>query len=148
MKPNDFRIRFIPRKEQLNVFAYGIQTACDKNGWVLDFTVNPGNEHDSLTFKKLYDKLQNTAMEYCVVDAGYKTPAITKMLLDDGVKPVFPYRRPMTKDGFFQSTSMFTMNFTTAISVLIIRCFLIVQRIEKDIGNTKAADTSVKAVLI
>ena len=23
------------------------------------------------------------------------------MLLDDGVKPVFPYKRPMTKDGFF-----------------------------------------------
>ena len=87
--------------EHKNVFAYGIQTACDKNGWILDFTVNPGNEHDSRTFKKLYDKLKNTAMEYCVVDAGYKTPAIAKMLLDDGVKPVFPYKRPMTKEGFF-----------------------------------------------
>ena len=40
-------------------------------------------------------------MEYCVADAGYRTPAIAKMLLDDGVKPVFPYKRPMTKDGFF-----------------------------------------------
>ena len=36
-------------------------------------------------------------MEYCIVDAGYKTPAIAKLLLDDGVKPVFPYKRPMTK---------------------------------------------------
>ena len=37
-------------------------------------------------------------MEYCVVDAGYKTPAIAKLLIDDGVKPVFPYKRPMTKE--------------------------------------------------
>ena len=88
--------------EHKNVFAYGIETACDKNGWILDFTVNPGNEHDSRTFKGLYDKLKNIGMEYCVVDAGYKTPAIAKLLLDNEVKPVFPYKRPMTKDGFFK----------------------------------------------
>ncbi len=88
--------------EHKNVFAYGIETACDKNGWILDFTVNPGNEHDSRTFKGLYEKLEDIGMEKCIVDAGYKTPAIAKMLLDDGVKPIFPYKRPMTKDGFFK----------------------------------------------
>ena len=84
------------------MFAYGIETACDKNGWIIDFTVNPGNEHDSRTFKGLYDKLTHVGMKYCIVDAGYKTPAIAKMLIDDGVTPVFPYKRPMTKDGFFR----------------------------------------------
>ncbi len=88
--------------EHKHVFAYGIETACDKNGWILGFTVNPGNEHDSRTFKGLYDKLKGIGMEYCIVDAGYKTPAIAKLLLDDEVKPVFPYKRPMTKDGFFK----------------------------------------------
>ncbi len=88
--------------EHKHVFAYGIETACDKNGWILDFTVNPGNEHDSRTFKGLYEKLEDIGMEKCIVDAGYKTPAIAKLLLDDGVKPVFPYKRPMTKDGFFK----------------------------------------------
>ena len=88
--------------EHKHVFAYGIETACDKNGWILDFTVNPGNEHDSRTFKGLYDKLENIGMEKCVVDAGYKNPAIAKLLLDDGVKPVFPYKRPQTKEGFFK----------------------------------------------
>ncbi|MBR4706585.1 MAG: IS1182 family transposase [Pseudobutyrivibrio sp.] len=90
--------------EHKHVFAYGIETACDKNGWILDFDVNPGNEHDSRTFKGLYDKLENIGMEKCVVDAGYKTPAIAKLLLDDGVKPVFPYKRPMTKEGFFKKS--------------------------------------------
>ena len=88
--------------EHKNVFAYGIETASDKNGWIIDFTVNPGNEHDSRTFKGLYEKLADKGMEYCIVDAGYKTPAIAKMLLDDGVKPLFPYKRPMTKAGFFR----------------------------------------------
>jgi len=88
--------------EHKHVFAYGIETACDKNGWILGFNVNPGNEHDSRTFKGLYDKLQDIGMEKCVVDAGYKTPAIAKLLLDDGVKPVFPYKRPQTKEGFFK----------------------------------------------
>lgn len=88
--------------EHKHVFAYGIETACDKNGWILDFTVNPGNEHDSRTFKGLYDKLHDIGMERCIVDAGYKTPAIAKLLLDDGVAPIFPYKRPMTKEGFFK----------------------------------------------
>lgn len=90
--------------EHKNVFAYGIETACDKNGWIIDFTVNPGNEHDSRTFKGLYDKIKDIGMETCIVDAGYKNPAIAKMLLDDGIKPLFPYKRPMTKDGFFKKT--------------------------------------------
>lgn len=88
--------------EHKHVFAYGIETACDRNGWIIDFTVNPGNIHDSRTFKGLYDKLRGIGMKYCIVDAGYKTPTIAKMLLDDGIKPVFPYKRPMTKAGFFK----------------------------------------------
>lgn len=35
-------------------------------------------------------------------DAAYKTPAIAKQLIDDGITPVFPYKRPMTKEGFFR----------------------------------------------
>lgn len=88
--------------EHKNVFAYAIETACDKNGWILDFTVNRGNKHDSRTFKGLYDKIKDTDVSTIVMDAGYKNPAIAKLLIDDGIKPLFPYRRPMTKDGFFK----------------------------------------------
>lgn len=90
--------------EHKHVFAYAVETACDKNGWILDYSVHPGNEHDSRTFKSLYEKIENIGMEFCVVDSGYKTPAIAKLLMDDGVKPVFPYKRPMTKDGFFKKS--------------------------------------------
>lgn len=88
--------------EHKNVFAYAIETACDKNGWILDFTINRGNEHDSRTFKGLYDKIKDTDVSTIVMDAGYKNPAIAKLLIDDGIKPLFPYRRPMTKDVFFK----------------------------------------------
>lgn len=33
--------------EHKHVFAYAVETACDKNGWVLGYSVHPGNEHDS-----------------------------------------------------------------------------------------------------
>lgn len=37
-----------------------------------------------------------------VADAGYRTPAIAHELIEDGIDPLFPYKRPMTKDGFFK----------------------------------------------
>lgn len=41
-------------------------------------------------------------LETMIVDAGYKTPAIAKLLMDDGIRPLFPYKSPMTKEGFFK----------------------------------------------
>lgn len=88
--------------EHKNVFAYAIQTACDKNGWILGYSVHPGNHHDSRTFKALYDKIKDIGIETLIADAGYKTPGIAKLLIDDGIKPLMPYKRPMTKEGFFK----------------------------------------------
>jgi transposase len=56
--------------EHKEVFAYAVETACDKHGWILGYTVNPGNLHDSRTFKGLYDKLQSTGIETAIMDAG------------------------------------------------------------------------------
>ncbi len=88
--------------EHKHVFAYAVEAACDKNGWILGYTVNTGNLHDSRTFKGLYDKIKNIGIQTLVADAGYKTPAIAKLLIDDGINPLFPYKRPMTKEGFFR----------------------------------------------
>lgn len=88
--------------EHKHVFAYAVETACDKNGWILGYTVSLGNLHDSRTFKGLYEKIKDMGMETLVADAGYKTPAIAKLLMDDGIQPLFPYKRPMTKKGFFR----------------------------------------------
>lgn len=88
--------------EHKSVFAYAVETACDKNGWILGYTVHPGNLHDSRTFKSLFDKIENIGIKTLIADAGYKTPAIAKLLLDKGIKPLFPYKRPMTKEGFFK----------------------------------------------
>ncbi|MGI6499526.1 MAG: IS1182 family transposase [Anaerostipes sp.] len=88
--------------EHKHVFAYAVETACDKNGWILGYTVNPGNLHDSRTFKGLYDKIKNIGIETLVMDVGYKTPAIAKLVIDDDIQPLLPYKRPMTKAGFFK----------------------------------------------
>ena len=89
--------------EHKKVFAYSVQTACDRNGWILDYSVHPGNEHDSRTFKSLYDKVKNLKPKLMIMDAGYKTPALAKLLIDSRIMPIFPYKRPMTKEGYFRS---------------------------------------------
>ena len=89
--------------EHKKCFAYSAQTGCDKNGYVMDVTVNPGNVHDSVAFDGLYDRLtnKNPNIETIVADAGYKTPWISKRILDDGRIPVLPYKRPMGKKDFY-----------------------------------------------
>lgn len=37
-----------------------------------------------------------------ILDAGYKTPAIAKLLLDDDITPVMPYKRVAAPKGFFR----------------------------------------------
>lgn len=88
--------------EHKEVFAYSVEAASDKHGWIMGYTVHPGSEHDSQTFPEIYDKIKAFNPEMIVADAGYKTPAIAKKLLDDGIIPVLPYKRPMTKKGFFR----------------------------------------------
>ena len=88
--------------EHKHVFAYAVETACDKHGWILGYTVHPGNEHDSRTFPLLYEKIKDFKPDMMIMDAGYKTPAIAHLLLEKGIQPLFPYKRPMTKEGFFK----------------------------------------------
>ena len=88
--------------EHKQVFAYSVETACDKNGWILGYTVNKGNLHDSRTFKGLYEKIKLFGIEKLIADAAYKTPAIAKLLIDDNIAPIFPYKCPQTKEGFFK----------------------------------------------
>lgn len=60
--------------EHKHVFAYAIETACDKNGWILGYSIHPGNENDSRTFPALYKKIKNIGINTLIADAGYKTP--------------------------------------------------------------------------
>lgn len=86
--------------EHKEVFAYSVETACDKHGWILGYTVHPGNEHDSKTFPEIYEILKRFSPKHMILDAGYKTPAIAKLLIDDGIIPVMPYKRANTPKGY------------------------------------------------
>ena len=76
-------------------------TACDKNGFVLETVVTPGNVHDSVVFDDVYDKLVENfpEIETIVADSAYKTPHICKKVFDDGRVLSTAYKRPMTKKG-------------------------------------------------
>jgi transposase len=90
--------------EHKKVFAYGANVACDKHGYVLDLEVTAGNLHDSVVFPGLYRRLKEryNEIENVVLDAGYKTPAIAREIINDGKTPIMPYKRPMTKEGYFK----------------------------------------------
>lgn len=89
--------------EHKEVFAYAVEAACDKNGWILGYTIHPGNEHDSMTFPTLFEKLSCLfKLDKLILDAGYKTPAIAKLLLDANLTPVFPYKGQGGKKGFMK----------------------------------------------
>ena len=85
-------------------FAYETHTACDARGFVLGYEVTAGNVHDSVAFDPLYDQVTERFPEIKTVtmDKAYKIPWICKRVFDDDRVPSLPYRRPMTKDGFFR----------------------------------------------
>lgn len=67
--------------------------------------VQPGNVHDSNAFFGLYTRLRcwyGEKIEDHVVDAGYITPAICKLVKDNQQELYIPYKRPMSKKGFFK----------------------------------------------
>lgn len=88
--------------EHKSVFAYSVQCACDRNGWITNYMLSPGNDHDSSSFWAFYNKLKERTPETIVADAGYKTPAIARQLILDNIVPNFPYTRPRTQKGFFR----------------------------------------------
>lgn len=90
--------------EHKKCLAYEAHTACDKKGYIIDVHVTAGNVHDSVAFDDLYTKLQekHTKIQTIVADSAYNTPYIAKRVMDDGKDLLVPYRRPMTKQGFFK----------------------------------------------
>ena len=87
--------------EHKRQFAYEAHTACDKNGFVLETVVTPGNVHDSVAFDEVYDKVTKTfpETETIVADSAYKTPHICKKVFDDGRVLSTAYKRPQTMKG-------------------------------------------------
>ncbi len=85
-------------------FAYTAHVACDKNNFVLGCEVTAGNVHDSRVFDQVYDKVTGIfkAVETVAVDAAYKTPWICKKVQQEGRHVSTPYKRPMSKKGFFK----------------------------------------------
>ena len=90
--------------EKEKCFAYTVTVACDRNNFVLGLKAAPGNQHDSQVFSDVFQKVvgKHPEIEAVVVDAGYKTPAICREIIKAGKDPIMPYKRPMTKKGFFK----------------------------------------------
>ena len=62
--------------------------------------------HDSIAFYSAFEKFNNTIgfeeTTYFAGDAAYITSHICKTLINKGLIPCLPYKRPMTKKGYFK----------------------------------------------
>ncbi|MBQ1948137.1 MAG: transposase [Clostridia bacterium] len=58
--------------EHRRQFAYEAHTACDKNGFILEAVVTPGNVHDSVAFDDVYDKIVENFPEIETIAADSK----------------------------------------------------------------------------
>ena len=85
-------------------FAYTTHVVCDKHNFILGCDVSAGNVHDSVMFDGLYKDVlaRFPEIEMVGLDSAYKTPWIMKQIFDSGRKAATPYKRPMTKEGFFK----------------------------------------------
>lgn len=92
--------------EKEKCFAYAHQTFCDKNAFVLTVKTVPGNIHDSVSFFDAYEQLMNgqyaNQIKNVSLDSGYLSPAICREIIENAQTPYMPYKRPMTKKGFFK----------------------------------------------
>ena len=88
--------------EKQKCFAYAHQTFCDKRGFVLTVKTVPGNVHDSVVFFDAYKELNERfpgKIKSVSLDAGYKTPAICREIIENGQKAYMPYTRTKGKKG-------------------------------------------------
>lgn len=92
------------KSEKEKCFAYSFHTACDRHGFILGIEVTPANVHDSTMLQTVLEQVKKNVSkpQFIGVDAGYKTPYICKTLIEQEIRPVMPYKRPMTKAGFFK----------------------------------------------
>jgi transposase len=94
------------KDEKEKMVAYNTTVIGDKNNYVVAYDVNPSNMHDSKAFypayKKFKDRFGTERTNYEALDAAYITPHICKTLIEDGIIPCMPYKRPMTKKDYFK----------------------------------------------
>ena len=82
------------------MFAYGIETACDKNEWIIDFTANLGNEHDRAPNLGQIERMLNKAFE--------KFPSVEGLIFhsDQGWQSQHVnFRNTLQEHGIVQSMS-------------------------------------------
>lgn len=99
---------FYHKGEHEKQFAYSASALCDRHGFILSTYITKGNIHDSISFKGLFDDYKKSFLfdrtKMFVMDNGYKSPAVAKIVFDNDKKLLVPYKRPMTKEGFFKKS--------------------------------------------
>lgn len=86
-------------------FAYVDQVACDRHGWVLGYSVNPANMHDSKAFLPFfYEELLKYNPTTICADAGYVSGLIAYNVQSQGINFLTPYVSPKGRSQEFSKS--------------------------------------------
>lgn len=91
---------YFHKGEKEKCFAYNVNTACDRHGYILGMSIDSGNVHDSTAFYHLKDFLDfeyGDAIETYVADAGYSTAPICHDVQKDNKEIIVPKKRTATR---------------------------------------------------
>lgn len=123
------------KDEKEKMIAYNTTTICDKRNYILSFESNPSNMHDSKAFYPVYNKFKEEfgtdKTEYMAGDAAYITTHICKTTIEDNIILCLPYKRPMTKQGYFRKNE-YTYDEHNDIYICPNNCDLIPTTVNKD----------------
>lgn len=86
------------------MMCYSLNAAVDVNGYFLGLHLSSGNRHDSKNYQPLMEDVLSrfpNEIKNVAADAGYIAPHISKYTTDKNINLCIPYKRPMTKKGYF-----------------------------------------------
>ena len=72
-------------------------------------------------FKQSMKRVKSFEPEMIVADCRIQDTSDCQTTSEDRIEPLFPYKRPMTKEGFLRNMNMFMMNTMIVTSVQKIR---------------------------
>lgn len=91
---------YFHKGEKEKCFAYNVNAACDRRGYVMAMSLDAGNVHDSVAFDPLKDDIDHIHgedVETLVMDTGYSTAPICHRVHKDGQEAIVPAKRTAAK---------------------------------------------------
>lgn len=92
---------YFHKGEKEKCFAYNANTSCDRHGYILGMSLDPGNIHDSQAVYHVLDFIDHMPfspeIEKIVADAGYSNPELAHYVSEKDKELIVPKKRTRSR---------------------------------------------------